>query len=144
MRAVLLRLTIWCVLCAFSKVTIRGGGQTIKISKNEERKKKRALLNLVLFPRASLVVNMPHGILLSSPLYIYYLCTNSFRTDSHDTCIVDILTSIFLSKWTSSVSVQLGMRPSKIPLPPPWVLTSSSPLMVLCCAMLRLKVPMQL
>ena len=34
--------------------------------------------------------------------------TNSFRTDLHDTFIVDILTSIFLSKWTSSVSCSAG------------------------------------
>ena len=120
MRAVLLRLTIWCVLCAFSNVTIRDGQTISDPRKNEERKKKRALL--VSLPRASLVMNMPHGILLSSPLP-----TPSEQIHMTPSLLISLPVSSFLCGPILS-AVQLGMRLSKIPLPPPWVLTP----LVLC------------
>ena len=88
--------------------------------KNEERKEKTGPSCIISTCNASGEYATWHFTVIAP--------TNSFRTDSHDTFMVDILTSIFLSKWTVLSVVQLGLRLSKIPLPPLWVLTSSSPL----------------
>ena len=93
---------------------------------NEGRMKKTG--PSVSFPRALLLVNMPHGILLSSPLP-----TPSEQIHMTPSLLISLPVSSFLSGLVLSV-VQLGMRLSKIQLPPAWVLTSSSPL-VLCNVM---------
>ena len=104
--------------------------------KNEERKKKRALL--VSFPRATLVVNMPHGILLSSPLP-----TPSEQIHMTPSLLISLLVSSFLSGPVLSVAVSCSAGHEAIKN----TIASTSGLNFLvspCCAMLRLKVPMQL
>ena len=92
MRAVLLTLTIWCVLCAFKMM-----GRRFRLSdprKNEEWKK-------ITCPSCIISTCIANGEYATWHLTVI-APTNSF------TLIVDILTSIFLSKLTYSVICSAG------------------------------------
>ena len=98
-------------------------------------RKKRALL--VSFPRATLVVNVPHGILLSSPL------PTPEQIHMTPSLLISLLVSSFLSGPVLSVAVSCSAGHEAIKN----TIASTLGLNFLvspCCAMLRLKVPMQL